>query len=99
MLSGVYCVAVFVVTREIGLVFLLSIFSANALTKMRAKTHERLRSNDLSNKCSGPIAITFYLKHHLDWGKAAFALEQIGSEPWFLWQQIGPIRLYFVSAL
>ena len=37
MLSGVYCFAVFVWTREIGLVFLLSIFSARALTKQEAK--------------------------------------------------------------
>ena len=37
MLSGVYCFAVFVWTREIGLVFLLSIFSANALTNSEAK--------------------------------------------------------------
>ena len=33
MLSGVYCFVVFVWTREIGLVFLLSIFPASALTK------------------------------------------------------------------
>ena len=37
VLSGVYCVAVFVWTRQIGLVFLLSTFSANALTKLEAK--------------------------------------------------------------
>ena len=37
MLSGVYCFAVFVWIRGIGLVFLLSIFSATALTKYEAK--------------------------------------------------------------
>ena len=37
MLSAVYCFAVFVMTPEIGMVFLLSIFSANALTKKEAK--------------------------------------------------------------
>ena len=37
MLSGVYCFAVFEWTRETGMVFLLSIFSANALTKLESK--------------------------------------------------------------
>ena len=37
MLFGVYCFVVFAWTPEIGLVFLLSIFSANKLTKSEAK--------------------------------------------------------------
>ena len=37
MLFVVYCFAVFVWTRAIGLVFLLSIFSASVLTKQEAK--------------------------------------------------------------
>ena len=37
MLSGVYCFAVFVWTREIRLVFQLLIFSANVVTKIEAK--------------------------------------------------------------
>ena len=37
VLSGVYCFAVFVWTRETGLVFLLSIFSGNTLTKWDVK--------------------------------------------------------------
>ena len=37
MLSRLYYSAVFVLTREIGLVFLLSIFAATALTKQEAK--------------------------------------------------------------
>ena len=37
MLSGEYCFAVFVWTGEIRLVFLLSIFSANAFTNKEAK--------------------------------------------------------------
>ena len=61
MLYGVYCFAVLLWTREIGLVFLLSVYSANALKKIRGNTHSTSsrcaacklntmeRSDDLSN--------------------------------------------------
>ena len=40
-----------------------------------------------------PIAIKFYLKHHLGGGKVALGFGQVGLELWFPWQQIAPIEL------
>ena len=51
---------------------------------LRNKTRPGVRPSDRAStfsnidvcETSGPIAINFYLKHHLGWGKAALGLRQ-----------------------
>ena len=48
-------------------------------------------SNMNISETKGPIAIRFYLKHHLGGRKAALGFG--ADQNWFPWQQIAPIGL------